>query len=133
MTHRDDDRYFHNIKSNLPTPSPEVSSGAITHVDLGNKVWPFVFPKMLREEKGYATALFGKCMNGDCGYNPQVIFKEPLPHRHLVNSREDPDWWVPPCSLSVVTAVRDATIGLSLRPVASCRYLTYADNCARGC
>eukprot|EP00729_Bicosta_minor_P012286 gene12286-6993_t len=47
------------------------SSGAITHVDLGNKVWPFVFPKMLREEKGYATALFGKCMNGDCGYNPQ--------------------------------------------------------------
>ena len=64
-------RYFHNVKSELTTPSPEVSSGAITHLDL-TKVWPFLFPKMLRQEKGYATAMFGKCMNGDCGANEQA-------------------------------------------------------------
>ena len=27
------------------------------------------FPKLLRERKGYATALFGKCMNNNCGSN----------------------------------------------------------------
>ena len=62
-------RYFHNIKSAYPTPGAVVSSGAIHHVDLGNKVWPYVFPTKLREEKGYTTGLFGKCMNLNCGLN----------------------------------------------------------------
>jgi hypothetical protein len=31
-------RYFHNIKSNYTTPGAQVSSGAIHHVDLENKV-----------------------------------------------------------------------------------------------
>jgi arylsulfatase A-like enzyme len=53
-------RYFHNIKSKYSTPGAVVSSGAIHHVDLENKVWPFVFPRTLREKKGYRTGLFGK-------------------------------------------------------------------------
>jgi len=40
------------------------SPGAVGHVDLGNKVWPHMYAKTLREEKGYITGLFGKCMNG---------------------------------------------------------------------
>jgi hypothetical protein len=32
------------------------------------QVWPYLFPKTLRAA-GYKTALFGKCMNGDCGAN----------------------------------------------------------------
>ena len=27
---------------------------------------------MLRQEKGYVTAMFGKCMNNDCGANAQA-------------------------------------------------------------
>ena len=34
------------------------------------QVWPYVFTKQLRVEKGYATALFGKCMNSNCANNP---------------------------------------------------------------
>ena len=45
-----------------------VTSGAIGHIAL-DKVWPNAFPKLLRESKGYATALFGKCMNNNCGSN----------------------------------------------------------------
>ena len=41
-----------------------LSPGAVGHVDLGNKVWPHMYAKTLREEKGYITGLFGKCMNG---------------------------------------------------------------------
>lgn len=62
-------RYFHNIKSEYPTPGAVVSSGAVHHIDLGHKVWPYVFPTKLREEKGYRTGLFGKCMNLNCGRN----------------------------------------------------------------
>ena len=29
-------------------------NGAIGHVDL-DKVWPYTFPQLLREKKGYAT------------------------------------------------------------------------------
>ena len=36
------------------------------------RVWPDAFPTTLRREKGYATALFGKCMNDDCAYNEQA-------------------------------------------------------------
>ena len=35
-----------------------------------SQVWPYVFTKQLRVEKGYATALFGKCMNSNCANNP---------------------------------------------------------------
>ena len=62
-------RYYMNVMNAEPTPFWTVTSGAIGHVDL-TKVWPQAFPKTLREEKGYATALFGKCMNNNCGYNP---------------------------------------------------------------
>ena len=62
-------RYYHNIKSDYPTPGAVVSSGAVAHVDLGGKVFPYAFPIALRAQKGYATALFGKCMNGNCGKN----------------------------------------------------------------
>ena len=55
-------RYYHNIKNDAPTPYWSVTSGAVGHLDLG-KVWPQVFPKTLRMERGYTTALFGKCMN----------------------------------------------------------------------
>ena len=41
-------------------------TGAVGHVDLGNQVWPHMYAKTLREEKGYITGLFGKCMNGTC-------------------------------------------------------------------
>jgi arylsulfatase A-like enzyme len=64
-------KYFHNIQSpNTTTPAMKMlGSGAVGHVDLGHKVWPHIYSKTLREEKGYKTALFGKCMNGDCGPN----------------------------------------------------------------
>ena len=32
----------------------------VHHIDLGAKVWPNVFAKTLRVERGYATGLFGK-------------------------------------------------------------------------
>lgn len=47
-------KYYHNIKSAVPTPGTEVMNGAIGHVDL-DKVWPYTFPQQLREKKGYAT------------------------------------------------------------------------------
>jgi arylsulfatase A-like enzyme len=73
-------RYYHNIASKALTPPSCLGSGAdsngglclgsgaVGQVDLGNKVWPFLFPTALREA-GYKTGLFGKCMNGDCGSN----------------------------------------------------------------
>lgn len=64
-------RYFHNIKSPEYTPSPKVSSGAVGQVNLSES-WTYIFPKILREEKGYVTAQFGKCMNGNCGANSQA-------------------------------------------------------------
>ena len=63
-------RYFHNIQSNVTTPGPKVTGGAVGHVDLGGKVWPYVFSKTLRKEKGYVAGMFGKCMNMECGNNP---------------------------------------------------------------
>ena len=51
-------RYFHNIKSNVTTPGPKVTGGAVGHVDLGNKVWPYVYTTTLREQKGYARRDF---------------------------------------------------------------------------
>eukprot|EP00051_Salpingoeca_urceolata_P016041 m.211324 g.211324 ORF g.211324 m.211324 type:complete len:187 (+) comp18574_c0_seq6:684-1244(+) len=60
-------RYFHNIKNDVYTPNNALcGSGAVGHVDLNNKVYPNMFANKLRIEKGYATGLFGKCMNGGC-------------------------------------------------------------------
>ena len=42
-------RYLHNVKSEYPTPGAVVSSGAIHHIDLESKVWPYVFSTTLRE------------------------------------------------------------------------------------
>ena len=64
-------RYYHNIKNDAPTPFWSVTSGAIGHIAL-DKAWPQMFAKTLREQKGYTSALFGKCMNDDCGANPQA-------------------------------------------------------------
>jgi N-acetylglucosamine-6-sulfatase len=73
-------RYYHNIASKALTPPSCLGggvdshgglclgSGAVGQVDLGRKVWPHLFPAALRRA-GYSTALFGKCMNGDCGAN----------------------------------------------------------------
>ena len=73
-------RYYHNIASKALTPpsclglatDPNgglcLGSGAVGQVDLGGKVWPYIFTKTLRQA-GYKTGLFGKCMNGDCGAN----------------------------------------------------------------
>ena len=44
-------RYLHNIKNDDPTPYWSVTSGAIGHLDL-TRVWPYMFAKTLREEKG---------------------------------------------------------------------------------
>jgi arylsulfatase A-like enzyme len=60
-------RYYQNIASDEATPSPKVSGGAVGQIDLSGKVWPFVFPTLLRQAKGYVTAEFAKCMNGGCG------------------------------------------------------------------
>ena len=62
-------RYYPNVMNEQPTPYWSVTSGAIGHIDL-TKVWPNNFAKTLREKKGYTTALFGKCMNNNCGPNP---------------------------------------------------------------
>eukprot|EP01052_Picozoa_sp_SAG31_P039130 SAG31_NODE_5361_length_2588_cov_6.961029_3_plen_365_part_00 len=73
-------RYYHNIASRALTPPSCLGGGADSHgglclgsgavgqVDLGAKVWPYLFPTRLRAA-GYRTGLFGKCMNGDCGAN----------------------------------------------------------------
>ena len=62
-------RYYHNIANSATrTPAPDVTSGAVGHVDLGAKVWPNLFTGALRAA-GYRTGLFGKCMNEDCGAN----------------------------------------------------------------
>ena len=64
-------RYYHNIASKALTPpsclglaeDPNgglcLGSGAVGQVDLGGKVWPYIFTKTLREA-GYRTGLFGK-------------------------------------------------------------------------
>lgn len=64
-------RYFRHVQSSLPTPSEILVSGGIQHVDFGGQAWPYAFPRTLRNERGYTTALFGKCMNGEggCGRN----------------------------------------------------------------
>eukprot|EP00756_Hemistasia_phaeocysticola_P060152 Hpha_TRINITY_DN3779_c0_g1::TRINITY_DN3779_c0_g1_i1::g.23856::m.23856/K01137/GNS; N-acetylglucosamine-6-sulfatase len=67
-------RYYHNLKSTLETPPAQLSDGAVEHLDLGGKVWPHIFPTMLREQAGYVTAQFGKCMNGNCGVNAEGGF-----------------------------------------------------------
>jgi arylsulfatase A-like enzyme len=60
-------RYYHNIKNAAKSPPSNLcGSGAVGHVDLQAKVYPNIFARNLREEKGYATGLFGKCMNGGC-------------------------------------------------------------------
>ena len=55
-------RYLHSIASAETTPSPGASNGGVGHVALKAKVWPHAFPVALHKA-GYATALFGKCMN----------------------------------------------------------------------
>eukprot|EP01065_Artemidia_motanka_P029313 TRINITY_DN35454_c0_g1_i1.p1 TRINITY_DN35454_c0_g1~~TRINITY_DN35454_c0_g1_i1.p1 ORF type:complete len:616 (+),score=241.61 TRINITY_DN35454_c0_g1_i1:79-1926(+) len=63
-------RYFHNIKNDVGTPPEKLcGSGAVGHVDLEQKVYPYTFAGYLRSQKGYHTGLFGKCMNGNC-HNP---------------------------------------------------------------
>ena len=77
-------RYMHSIASKEKTPSPKVSSGAVNQIDLGGKVWPNFFAKTLREEKGYVTGLFGKCMNGGCGVNTEGGYNtNPSSNPHL--------------------------------------------------
>lgn len=66
-------RYFHNIKNPAKTPPNTLcGSGAVGHIDLKEKVYPNVFARYLREQKGYATGLFGKCMNGFCHNPPEM-------------------------------------------------------------
>ena len=60
-------RYFHSIKNAAFSPPASLcGSGAVGHVDLQSKVYPYTFAQALRVQKGYRTALFGKCMNGGC-------------------------------------------------------------------
>jgi hypothetical protein len=60
-------KYFHNIKNTAKSPPSRLcGSGAVGHIDLEEKVYPYVFAQHLRVEKGYRTGLFGKCMNGGC-------------------------------------------------------------------
>lgn len=66
-------RYYHNIKNAAKSPpSLLCGSGAVGHLDLDNKVYPNTFIQHLRVQKGYATGLFGKCMNGDCHDPPAM-------------------------------------------------------------
>jgi len=66
-------RYYHNIaNAQRSPPSALCGSGAVGHVDLLHKVYPHTFFRALREQKGYATGLFGKCMNGECK-NPAAM------------------------------------------------------------
>ena len=74
-------RYFHNIASKALTPpsclgggkdangGACLGSGAVGMVDLGEKVWPFIFTKALRAA-GYKTGLFGlppfSCVHPRC-------------------------------------------------------------------
>ena len=60
-------RYYHNVKNTAKSPPGKLcGSGAVGHVDLKNKVYPYTFANTLRVQKGYRTGLFGKCMNGGC-------------------------------------------------------------------
>ena len=59
------------MTGNVTTPGPKVTGGAVGHVDLGNKVWPYVYTTTLREQKGYVSGMFGKCMNDGCGEQAQ--------------------------------------------------------------
>ena len=66
-------RYFHNIKNAAKTPPAKLcGSGAVGHIDLENKVYPYTYANVLRTRLGYTTALFGKCMNGGCK-NPESM------------------------------------------------------------
>jgi len=65
-------RYLHNVEnaqSITPASLAQFSNytGGRGHLDLGGLVWPHHFAKVLRDQKGYVTGLFGKCMNGGCG------------------------------------------------------------------
>ena len=62
---RSSERTWRSSAAKSP-PSNLCGSGAVGHVDLQAKVYPNIFARNLREEKGYATGLFGKCMNGGC-------------------------------------------------------------------
>ena len=66
-------KYFHNIKNAAKSP-PQLlcGSGAVGHIDLQNKVYPYVFAQRLRVDKGYTTGLFGKCMNTACHDPPSM-------------------------------------------------------------
>ncbi|KAJ9461188.1 putative extracellular sulfatase Sulf-1-like protein [Diplonema papillatum] len=65
-------KYLHNIKSGQPTPASKLfGTGGVASIDLGGKVYPSVFPTILREQQGYVTGIFGKCMDGGCGVNTQ--------------------------------------------------------------
>ena len=63
-------RYYRHVQNEAQTPPSKLcGSGAVGHLDLNGKVYPNTFVRQLREQKGYATGLFGKCMNGNC-HNP---------------------------------------------------------------
>lgn len=62
-----------NIQNTAKTPPATLcGSGAVGHIDLDNKVYPNIFVQHLRVNKGYATGLFGKCMNGGCKNPPAM-------------------------------------------------------------
>jgi arylsulfatase A-like enzyme len=66
-------RYYQNVMNTVETPTEELcGSGAAGQVDLKGKVYPNIFVRELREKKGYNTALFGKCMNGNCHNPPEM-------------------------------------------------------------
>lgn len=66
-------RYFHNIKNAAFSPPERLcGSGAVGHIDLDNKVYPYTYANTLRTKLGYTTGLFGKCMNGGCK-NPAAM------------------------------------------------------------
>ena len=59
-------RYLHNIKNAAKTPPAKLcGSGAVGHLDLDGKVYPYTFVEQLRVQKGYTTGQFGKLENSD--------------------------------------------------------------------
>ena len=67
-------RYLHNLQNVTKTTPTGLAdfldpdnTGGRSQLDLGRHVWPNQFASLLRTERGYATGLFGKCMNGGCG------------------------------------------------------------------
>ena len=72
-------KYYHNIKSAVPTPGTQVMNGAIGHVDL-DQVWPYTFPQQLREKKGYATGAQQSILNPPLRADLVSSTWKPVPH-----------------------------------------------------